>query len=197
MFRRDLPCPHQLRLQNDRLNVTFIASGPNPYHDTPLIRQAAMLAACENWPIDFHILGASESLFGADSPRNLHHHGSVSYLELPKYLAAMDVGLVLYQRYADGLSPLKLFDYMAAGCVPICSPSQPMSEVLDGTNAGLIGPWDAASLCESLLQLHHDRPRLERMRAVGRELIETEYSWRRVAEKTIDLIERHRQKRAQ
>jgi glycosyltransferase involved in cell wall biosynthesis len=189
MFRRNLPRPAQLQLRNDRLNVTFIASGPNPYHDTPLIRDAASLADREEWPIDFHILGASESLFGADVPRNLHHHGAISYLELPKYLAAMDVGLVLYQRYADGLSPLKLFDYMAAGCVPICSPSQPMREVLDGTNAGLIRQWDAASLCSELMALHGDRSRLEQFRAAARQLILEKHSWRRVAEKTIELIQ--------
>jgi glycosyltransferase involved in cell wall biosynthesis len=107
---------------------------------------------------------------------------------LPKYLAAMDVGLVLYQRYADGLSPLKLFDYMAAGCVPICSTSQPMREVLDGTDAGLVGEWNETSLCDALLQLHRDRSRLATMRAAGRRLIETEYSWRRVAEKTLEII---------
>ncbi len=193
MFRRDLPRPTQIQLQNDRLNVTFIASGPNPYHDTPLIREAAALAASNDWPIDFHILGGSESLFGADVPRNLHHHGPISYLELPNYLAAMDVGLVLYQRYADGLSPLKLFDYMAAGCVPICSPSQPMREVLDGTGAGIVGPWNAQTLCNELLAVHNDRLRLERMRTAARQLIMREYSWQQVAEKTAKLIRQAQQ----
>ncbi len=195
MFRRDLPRPAGLELRPDRLNVTFIASRPNLYHDIPLILDAATLAARENWPFEFHVLGASQELFPHDAPSTLHHYGRISYLELPKYLAAMDVGLVLMQRHAEG-SPLKLFDYLASGCVPICSPSQAIHEVLDGTEAGLVGQWSAASLCEALLQLHRDRQRLEQMRAAGRKLIETEYSWRRVAEKTLEIIDGVRQKRA-
>jgi glycosyltransferase involved in cell wall biosynthesis len=195
MFRRDLPRPEGFEPRPDRLNITFIASRANLYHDTPLILDAARLAERENWPLEFHVLGESEKLFPADLPGTLHHHGRISYLDIPKYLAAMDVGLVLMWKHSEG-SPLKLFDYLASGCVPICSPSQAIHEVLDGTEAGIVGTWNPHTLCRELLALHNDRPRLERMRAAARQLVLSEYSWRRVAEKTVQIMQDAMQRRA-
>jgi glycosyltransferase involved in cell wall biosynthesis len=90
---------------------------------------------------------------------------------------------------ADALSPLKLFDYLASGCVPVCSQSQPMHEVLDGKGAGLVGDWTGKSLCDALMALHCNRQRLQQMRAVGRQIIVQDYSWRRIAAKTVEIIE--------
>lgn len=188
VFRRDLPLPKDFSPNAQRMNVVFMASGRESNHDVPLICEAGRRVAKLGLPIDIHIFGRSSDMFPSNLGNAFHIYGPVSYLELPKYLAAMDVGLVLYRNYADGLSSLKLFDYLASGCVPFCSDSQPIHEVLDGTEAGIIQSWSADTLCEALLALHHDRDRLERMREAGRQLIVREYSWRRVAEKTVEIV---------
>jgi glycosyltransferase involved in cell wall biosynthesis len=188
-FRRDLPLPTGFSPRTDRLHVAFIGSGVETYHDLPVIAQLAKRIDNDSLPVDIHVFGKSAQFFTEPRPACLFAHGPVSYLELPKYLAAMDVGLALYQMRADGLSPLKLFDYLASGCVPICSDSQPMHEILDGTGAGIVGDWNVDTLCEAVMSLWRDEPRLTRMRDAGRRLIVEQYSWRRIAEKTAQIMQ--------
>jgi glycosyltransferase involved in cell wall biosynthesis len=188
IFRRDLPLPAGFAPRPNRLQVAFIGSGVETYHDLPLIAQLAERIDKQSLPIDIHVFGKSAQFFADRKHACLFAHGPVSYLELPKYLAAMDVGLVLYQIRADGLSPLKLFDYLASGCVPIGSESQPIHEVLDGTDAGLVSTWNVDTLVAALLSLQNDPARLQQMRDAGRRLIIDKYSWRKISEKTAQIM---------
>jgi glycosyltransferase involved in cell wall biosynthesis len=196
IFRRDLPLPEGFRPRPDRLQVAFIGSGVETYHDLPLIEKLAARVDEQSLPINIHVFGKSSQHFAERKFACLFAHGPVSYLELPKYLAAMDVGLVLYQMKADGLSPLKLFDYLASGCVPIGSESQPIHEVLDGTGAGLVNTWNVDTLCESLLALQRDPARLQARREAGRRLILEKYSWRRISERTAEIMQEAIDRRA-
>jgi glycosyltransferase involved in cell wall biosynthesis len=189
IFRRDLPLPEGFRPRPGRLQVAFIGSGVETYHDLPLIAELASRIDAQDIGVDIHLFGKSSQYFADRKFACLFAHGPVSYLELPKYLAAMDVGLVLYQMRADGLSPLKLFDYLASGCVPIGSESQPIHEALNGTGAGLVDTWTSDKLLDALLLLKGDPARLQAMREAGRRLIIEQYSWRRIAEKTADIMQ--------
>jgi glycosyltransferase involved in cell wall biosynthesis len=84
---------------------------------------------------------------------------------------------------------LKLFDYLASGCVPIGSESQPIHEVLDGTGAGLVGTWTVDTLSDALRSLYRDPPQLQRMRDAGRQLIIDQYSWRKISERTAQIMQ--------
>jgi glycosyltransferase involved in cell wall biosynthesis len=189
IFRRDLPLPAGFAPRPNRLHVAFIGSGVETYHDLPLIAQLAAHSDEQSLPIDIHVFGKSAHFFADRKFACLFAHGPVSYLELPKYLAAMDVGLVLYQIRADGLSPLKLFDYLASGCVPICSESQPIHEVLNGAGAGLVSTWKVDTLADAINGLGKDHARLQQMRDAGRQLIMNQYSWRKIAEKTAEIMQ--------
>jgi glycosyltransferase involved in cell wall biosynthesis len=189
IFRRDLPLPAGFAPRANRLQVAFIGSGVETYHDLPLIAQLAARIDEQSLPIDIHVFGKSSRFFADRKFACLFAHGPVSYLELPKYLAAMDVGLVLYQIRADGLSPLKLFDYLASGCVPIGSESQPIHEVLDGSGAGLVNTWNVDTLTEALLSLQRDPQHLQKMRDAGRQLIIDQYSWRKISERTAQIMQ--------
>ena len=123
-------------------------------------------------------------------------HGPVAYPKLPAYLSGMDVGLAVYNIRYDGGSPLKLFDYLASGCVPICSPCQPMEEVLSGAEVGFIKSWTASTLADQLMQLRSDRAQLDRMSRNGRRLIEHTYSWQRIAERTEVIMQEAIERRA-
>ena len=197
MFQPDLPVAEDMAYDRSKLHVVSIGSGTNPYHDMSLIAQTAALINERRLPIQIHIFGASEQLLESMTNESLITHGPVSYLELPRHLAAMDVGLVLYNIPGDHNSPLKLFDYLASGCVPICSIGQPVQEVLNETNAGLVADWSPDSLVAALLRLHSNRDELIAMRNVGRKLIENNYNWRRVAERTVDVLEQAILKRRQ
>jgi glycosyltransferase involved in cell wall biosynthesis len=188
MFQPDLPRPDDLPEPNGRLRVVSIGSNANAYHDMELVEAACQLIDQKQLPIDVYVFGNSSKLLKERSQSCLHVHGATSYMQIPKYLAAMDVGLTLYNIRADGNSPLKLFDYLASGCVPLCSESQPMRQVLDGTGAGLVRDWTARTLVDELMRLHEDRDALKTMRAAGRPIIEQTYNWRSVATRTVDAI---------
>lgn len=183
MFRPDLPPPAGLeRGVGDPLRVAFIGSHANSVHDAGLIGAAAKLVDERGLPIRFHAIGKTGEMF-ADKPASLVLHGPVPYPQLPPYLAAMDVGLTLYNYKADGVSPLKLFDYLASGVVPVCSPGQPMETVLAEAGVGRVADWTAGTLVEELMRLHADRAALGTMRERARRVIETTHSWRRVSER--------------
>jgi glycosyltransferase involved in cell wall biosynthesis len=189
IFHRDLPLPAGFTPRPDRLHVVFIGSGVETYHDLPLIADLAGRVDAGALPIDIHVFGKSAQYFADHKFACLFAHGPVSYLELPKYLAAMDVGLVLYQIRADGLSPLKLFDYLASGCVPIGSESQPIHEVLDGSGAGLVDTWTGEKLLDAIMALKREPERLATMRDAGRRLILEKYSWRKISERTAQIMQ--------
>lgn len=119
--------------------------------------------------------------------------GVVAHSEIPRHLAAFDVALQpAVTAYA---SPLKLFEYMAAGCA-ILAPDLPnIREVLtDGDNALLFSAADPTAQRDALLRLCQEpglRARLgERARAC---ITEQGYTWhdnaRRVAALAEGLVE--------
>ncbi len=189
LFRPDLPPPPGLeRRPGDPLRVAWIGSHANSVHDAGLIERAARLIDRRRLPLRLHAIGRTGEMFGSPPPRSLVLHGPVAYPDLPPYLAAMDVGLTLYNYRADGVSPLKLFDYLASGCVPVCSPGQPMEQVLSEAGAGRVDDWTPETLVAYLQALHADEPLRRAMRDRGRRVIETTYNWRRVTERVEGVI---------
>jgi len=57
---------------------------------------------------------------------NVHYLGLVNAMRVPHYLKGLDVGLMPYiqDRHAEHISPLKLYDYLAAG-LPVASMNIP------------------------------------------------------------------------
>ncbi len=122
----------------------------------------------------------------------LHAVGAVPSADVPRYLAALDVGAMLLpwtEHFAYYASALKLFEYMAAGCVVLASDLPSTAEVVrDGETALLVPPDDVAATAAALCRLHDDpalRRRLaERARAAARH-----YTWEARARRIRQFIE--------
>lgn len=183
MFRPGLAPPPDLKREDGHLQVGWIGSHANSIHDAPLIEATAAIAHSTALPVQFHVMGDTRRMFADEAPPNMSFHGPVAYQDLPSYLAAMDVGLVLYKGSTDGGSPLKLFDYMASACVPICSPGAAMLDILAGEDVGYISAWTPESLCAQLEALHRAPEHRNRLALRARALIEERYSWKKVAER--------------
>ena len=116
----------------DSFNVVWIGSGKERWHDLEMVRRAAA-SIIEKYPdkkISFHLIGPDLVGVMADMPGNVFYWGAQPYQELPGWLSAMDVGLVLYtQGSAEYNSPLKLFDYMASGLCVVSTPARFMTEL--------------------------------------------------------------------
>ena len=73
-------------------------------------------------------------------------------------------------------SPIKLFEYMAAGCAVVASDLPSLREVLDQDEAAWTGPGDPAGLASAIRSLAEDPERARRLGARLREKAR-DYTW--------------------
>ncbi len=106
--------------------------------------------------------------------------------ELPEYLAACDVLLMPYQRRvtvnggdtAAVMSPMKMFEYMAADRLIISSDLPVLREILDERNAVLCDPEDDLEWVEALKRAENDRNWREELARIAYQDAE-KYTWRK------------------
>ncbi len=122
---------------------------------------------------DFHIIGGTKTHFTyfkdlTKSQKNIYFHGFIPPAQVKKYLFDFDILLAPYQKIimtSDGkgntaqwASPLKLFEYMAAG-KPIVSSNLPvLREILThGYNAMLCDPVNTEDWIDTLTFLRDNK----------------------------------------
>jgi glycosyltransferase involved in cell wall biosynthesis len=90
---------------------------------------------------------------------NTEFTGKVEPSEIPGLLASMDVGVAPYPDLDDFyFSPLKIYEYMAAGLPVVASRSGDLPDLIqDGINGFLVAPGDSISLATVLSKLKSDR----------------------------------------
>lgn len=120
----------------------------------------------ENPNLQFHLAGGSSadvnSWRARTHARNIIWHGSKLPKEIPDFLCQNDILLAPYQLgpktnaghdTAKWMSPLKIFEYMAAGKVLMVSDFPVLREVLDDDIAVLIEPTNFDRWTRSIKQL--------------------------------------------
>ena len=117
--------------------------------------------------------------------------GRVDHSEVPKYIAAADVCVVLIdaERYAVryGFSPLKLYEYLACGR-PVVATRTAGFEVVEEVDCGeLVNPRDAAQVAAAILSLLHDPEREEKGRRARAVALER-FSWKATAGKLLAVM---------
>lgn len=160
---------------------------------------AAAAALCP-WA-DFHIVGGTNDemskLVNVALAPNLHCHGAVPHADVAARTAAFDVVVAPYQRsviVADGrtdtarwMSPLKLFEYMAAGKAILASDLPSIRDILDdGETALLCTPDDAAVWAAALTRLRDDPNLRHRLGAAARAQLIAHYTWEKRAQRILD-----------
>lgn len=151
--------------------------------------EAIALAAQDGGPSDLLLVGGPPEGVEAVrrqwialrlSPERLHAVGQVPAAEVPRYLAALDVGalpLPWTEHFAYHASALKLFEYMAAGCAVLASDLPSTAEVVrDGETALLVPPGDSAALAAAIRRLRDDPALRERLGAAARREAQ-HYTW--------------------
>jgi glycosyltransferase involved in cell wall biosynthesis len=115
--------------------------------------------------------------------------GLVAHEELPRVLAAMDVGVVLARPDAPfHYSPLKVAEYLAAG-VPVVVPDVPQLTErveVDG-NAVIVPPGDVDELARALRALAADPARRDRL-AAGAQAAAPAWSWDRQVQRVTEAL---------
>jgi len=115
--------------------------------------------------------------------------GGVHLEVVPLYISACDICLVPKRNLASGVSPLKLYEYMACAR-PILATDVPGLEIVSKVGAGVNtkagSPESLADGIEELIQRKHE---WEEMGMRGRLYVENNASWHIVAEKTLKFFE--------
>jgi glycosyltransferase involved in cell wall biosynthesis len=152
---------------------------------------------------DFHVVGGTEAELRrwqteAGRCRNLSLHGHVPPAQVSAWQQEMDVLIVPCQksiRSAGGAdiaawtSPLKLFEYLAAGKPVVASDIPVLREVLqDGENALLAPPDDVDAWAERLQRLVDPCLR-EELGQRARQAVQNQFNWTHRARHVLQEIE--------
>ena len=108
--------------------------------------------------------------------------GKVAHSQVPEMLSIADVAVVPSTPLTAGLggtgTPLKLFEYMAAGKAIVATALNEAAEViLDGYNGLLVQPGDIHKFAEATLKLIDDPQERGRLGQNAREQAVKQYSW--------------------
>lgn len=126
-----------------------------------------------------------QTVLQSQAIRNIRLTGFVPNEELPQYQAAADILLMPFARSvsgssggntADVCSPMKMFEYMAAGRATLTSDLPVLREVLNESNALFYTPEDFADLKEKFALLVGDNRLRGRIAEQARKDV-LQYSW--------------------
>jgi glycosyltransferase involved in cell wall biosynthesis len=164
-----------------------------PWQGFDLIRQLATRAQRDERKIVFIVLNNSPANIG-EVPPNIRVFDRVPYADVPAYLAAADACLCIYRsfswsRHGFYLSPLKLFDYMAAGKPIVASRLGQIAEVIDDGHDGLLAGEDVDELYERLAWCYDHPDRARQLGEAARAKITAFYNWPRVARAMLGVFE--------
>lgn len=109
--------------------------------------------------------------------------GAVAPTDVPAYLSQMDVAVAPYPHDPRlYFSPLKVYEYLAAGVPLVASRVGQLEMVLKDRHTCLFcEPGDALSLAHTLRQLQVDLPLRQRLSVTGREYVVNHHTWTQVA----------------
>ena len=117
----------------------------------------------------------------------VHFTGAVDAVEVPGWLASMDVAVAPYPSLTNFyFSPLKVYEYMAARVPVVVSRIGQLEKlIVPEVNGLLIPPGDATALATTLERLLLDRELGRRLAEAGRATILAGYTWDDVAQRIL------------
>ncbi len=117
--------------------------------------------------------------------------GVVAYDRVPIYINASDVcaaPFILARNAKIGLSPLKLYEYMACGKPVVASDISGVSDALEASKGGIsVLPENPGALAEAILKLLENSELRNQLGSKGLSYVTENYSWYSVA-KQVDRV---------
>jgi len=188
--------------------IVVIGNAADPHRFTPSVHDAqrpyaiffgalavwqgidTIIAAAQraSWPsgVELWIAGGGAKVdlvldASRESPQ-VNYLGSIGYADIPPIVAGAIASLIvkndLGDRTSSGLSPLKLFESMAAGVPVVVSDMPGLRDVVLGEACGLVVPvGDPAAICDAVAWLAENPSEAAEMGMRGRSAVLRSYSW--------------------
>lgn len=157
-------------------------------------------SARQNPQTNFLLVGAGPSKAAAEKRvhseglHNVQFRDPVPKQELPQLLASCDVGIHSVSPlpvFQLGMSPNKLFDYLAAGLPVVTNAGEPVRRIFEGRECGYVG--GSGDLSDGLrFVLRASESQRGEWRQNAAELIATKFSRAVASAKLADVLERSR-----
>jgi starch synthase len=104
--------------------------------------------------------------------------GPIPHSQVPAVLADADIALAPYAADApEYFSPIKLFEYMAAGLAVIAADLPAVRELLSEETGVIVPKGDPQALARAVAALSADAPRRRRLGRAARNLVAAEHAW--------------------
>lgn len=114
--------------------------------------------------------------------------GRVPYERVALYLGAADCCVAPFVVQRGETSPLKLFDYMAAGRPVVASAIPAIADLVEASGAIVpVPPDDARLLAEEVVALLRDPRRRQLLGEAGRRYVEAHHGWALLARRFLSL----------
>ena len=114
--------------------------------------------------------------------------GAVPHEDVPGLLAACHIGLAPYSAEAPSyFSPLKLFEYLAAGLAVVAADIPGIRDIVGEDGAALIPPGDATLLAHAVAAIAESERERARLSRNARSLAE-EHTWDRRAQRILAAV---------
>jgi glycosyltransferase involved in cell wall biosynthesis len=122
--------------------------------------------------------------------RDVVFTGTVSYEDMPRHIAAMDLALVLDPGTGEfHYSPLKLREYMACGRAVVAPRVGQVGRFLtDGVDALMVDPGDARALARAIEQVHREPGLRRALESAARRKVAAEGSWDRQVLRAVEAM---------
>lgn len=173
-----------------RFTVGFVGT-LRPWHDVPTLADAFAALVAEDPTYQLLIVGdgpLGQQLRSWVETTGLEDHveltGAVAPDRVPDLLRRMDLAVAPYPRIDDFyFSPLKIYEYLAAGLPVVASDVGDLRSVLEGDRLGtLVEPGDPTALARAIRSLRADPVRRDRLSRDGRRDVVAKHDWSRVVE---------------
>ncbi|MBC9824107.1 glycosyltransferase family 4 protein [Terrabacter sp. MAHUQ-38] len=188
--RFDVPRGARSSARAPAFTVAFVGT-LKPWHGVEVLVQAIAALA------DVHLLVVGdgperESLerlaIALRVAHRVHFRGSVAPEAMPAELARADAAAAPYPVAECYFSPLKVFEYLAAGLPVVASRSGQLPQLLtDGADALLVPPGDPVVLAHALSRLRDDVQLRERLGATAR-VTAQRHTWARVVATSLAAV---------
>lgn len=124
--------------------------------------------------------------------KNVTFVGKVTYKHVPLYIGTATACLALFDRARNdrtGLSPLKIFEYMACGKPVITTDVGNLRRIIVRHHCGLIvKPGDIEAMSDALMKLVENPELAKKLGENGRKAAVRHYSWHAISEKVSDIM---------